>query len=145
MGFISNLPKVKIYSDGASRGNPGPSAIAFMILGADDQVLKRYSTTIGIGTNNEAEYKALMHALRVAVDFADGEVACYLDSELVVRQLNREYKVSNPSLKVLWHEVNQIKQRFRNVSFEYLPRTDINMQKVDKMAKKTLHNIKNFL
>lgn len=140
MQSISKVTRVKIFSDGASRGNPGPSAMAFLILAADDKVLERSSRFIGIGTNNQAEYKALLRALEKALNFTDGEVSCYLDSELVVNQLNGEYKVRNPDLKTLWFEVNRIRQRFRNVSFEHVPRTNAYVQQVDEMANEALEN-----
>lgn len=141
MQSTTKVTKVKIFSDGASRGNPGPSAMAFMILTADDRVLERSSEFIGIGTNNQAEYKALIRALETAFDFSDGDVSCYLDSELVVKQLNGEYKVRNTDLKALWLEVNRIKQRFRSVSFEHVPRTNLYIQQVDEMVNITLDKI----
>lgn len=143
MSFIPNLPKVKIFSDGASRGNPGPSAVAFMILSIDGKELKRCSKFIGIGTNNQAEYKALTYALEAAFDFTSLGVVCYLDSELVAKQLNEEYRVRDPVLKALWLEVNRIKRKFRHVSFEYVPRTNLYVQQVDEMAKKILGNVEN--
>ncbi len=106
-------------------------------------MLKQCSNFIGIGTNNQAEYKALISALEAASDFTDREVTCHLDSELVVKQLNGEYKVHNPVLKALWLEVNRIKKRFRSVSFNYVPRTNIFVEQVDEMANKILDNIEN--
>lgn len=137
------LPRVIVFSDGASRGNPGPSAIAFMVLSGDGRVLKGFSRSVAIGTNNQAEYKALIRALEAASEFTDQDVACRLDSQLVVKQLNGEYKVRNPVLKDLWLRVNDLKRRFRTVSFEYVPRTNSDMQRVDEMANKTLDNIEN--
>lgn len=136
---------IKIFSDGASRGNPGPSAIAFIILSMDGEVLKRDSRFIGIGTNNQAEYRALIHALEAASDLTDRDVICHLDSELVVKQLNKEYKVHNPALKDLWLKVNRIKERFRNVSFHHVQRTNRYIHEVDRMANKTLDEIQEHL
>lgn len=73
--------RLKVYSDGASRGNPGPSAIAFMILSEGRETLKRYSKYVGIGTNNQAEYRALISALEFASKLTSREVVCYLESE----------------------------------------------------------------
>jgi len=139
------ISQVKVFSDGASRGNPGPSAIAFLILDMDDKVLKRCSKFIGVGTNNQAEYRALISALEAAFDFTDRDVVCHLDSELVVKQLNGEYEVRNPVLKALRLEVNCIKQRFRSVSFEYVPRINVYIQQVDEMANKVLDDVENRL
>ena len=90
---------LKVYSDGASRGNPGPSAIAFMILTEDEKILKRCSRYVGIRTNNQAEYEALISALEFASKLTSQEVVCYMDSELVVKHLNEEFQVRNPKLK----------------------------------------------
>lgn len=137
--------RVTTFSDGASRGNPGPSAIAFVILNMDDKVVRRHSEFIGIGTNNQAEYKALICALKAASDLTDRDVICHLDSELIVKQLNTEYKVRNPVLKGLWLEVNRIKERFRNVSFQHVPRTNVYVDEVDRMANRTLDGIQKHL
>jgi len=137
--------QVKIFSDGASRGNPGPSAVAFMILGVDNRELKRYSRFIGVGTNNQAEYKALIGALEAAADLTDGNLTCYLDSELVVKQLNGEYEVRNLVLKGLWREVDRIKQRFRTVSFQHVPRTNMYIREVDEMVNEELDEVQKHL
>lgn len=84
------LRMFRIYSDGSSRGNPGISAIAFAILSEDSRLLKKYSKYLGIRTNNQAEYEALISALESASALTDQEVACYMDSELVVKHLNGE-------------------------------------------------------
>jgi ribonuclease HI len=134
-------PRLKVYSDGASRGNPGPSAIAFMILTEDGKILKRYSKYVGIRTNNQAEYQALISALMIASKFADQEVVCYLDSELVVKHLNRQYKVRNSKLKTLWLKVQELKQNFEKVSFIHVPRTERHIEEVDLLANQTLNKI----
>lgn len=133
--------KLKVYSDGASRGNPGPSAIAFMILTEDGRILKRSSKYVGVRTNNQAEYEALISALKSASKLSSREVVCYMDSELVVKHLNGEYQVKNSKLKTLWQKVNELKQRFQKVSFMYVPRTDSYIQKVDWLANQTLDRV----
>ena len=80
--------RLRVYSDGASRGNPGISAIAFMIMTEDGRLLKKYSKYVGIRTNNQAEYEALISALESASKLTDQEVTCCMDSQLVVKQLN---------------------------------------------------------
>ena len=112
-----NELRLKVYSDGASRGNPEPSAIAFMILTDGGEILKRRSEYVGLGTNNHAEYRALISALDVASKMESQEVVCYLDSELVVKQLNGEYQVKNPNLRRLWLKVQDLKQSFQKISF----------------------------
>ena len=130
-----------MYSDGASRGNPGPSAIAFMIFNEDGKILKRYSEYIGIKTNNQAEYVALISALESAYGLTDKEVDCYMDSELVVKHLKGKYKVRNPKLKTLWQKVQKLKQNFHRIDFIHVNRTDVNIQDVDRLANQTLNRI----
>ena len=134
--------KLQVYSDGASRGNPGVSAIAYMILDEQNRMLKRKSAYLGVRTNNQAEYEALLVALQSASEFDGDEVQCYLDSELVVKQLNGQYKVRNENLRVLWLKVQKYKQRFRKVSFTYIPRTNPRIQEVDRLANLALDGIK---
>ena len=135
--------RLKVYSDGASRGNPGPSAIAFMILTEDGKILKRYSRYVGIRTNNQAEYEALISALEFASKLTSQEVVCYLDSELVVKHLNGEYQVKNPNLKNLWLKVKELEQKFQKTSFMYVPRTDRYIEEVDLLANQTLDKVTN--
>lgn len=137
--------RLKVYSDGASRGNPGISAIAFMIVTEDGKLLKRYSKYVGIRTNNQAEYEALICALESASTLTDQDVTCYMDSELVVKQLNGEYQVRNPELKTLWFKVQELKQKFQRVTFTNVPRIDIYIEKVDRLANQALDRVKNNL
>ncbi|NIO36697.1 reverse transcriptase-like protein [Candidatus Bathyarchaeota archaeon] len=137
--------RLKVYSDGASRGNPGISAIAFIILSGEGRLLKKYFRYVGIRTNNQAEYEALIYALESASTLTDQEVTCYMDSELVIKHLNGEYQVRNPKLKVLWLEVQELKHKFRRISFHNVPRTDIHIQQVDQLANEALDRITNNL
>jgi len=137
--------KAKVYSDGASRGNPGISAIAFMIFDEDNRLLKTYSKYVGIRTNNQAEYEALISALESASKLTDQQVTCFIDSELIAKQLNGEYKVRNPRLKTLWLKVQELKQSFEKVNFKSVPRTDIHIRQVDRLANQALTRVKNNL
>ena len=137
--------KLEIYSDGASRGNPGISAIAFMILAEDGRLLKSYSKYVGIRTNNQAEYEALISALESASKLTDQEVICYLDSEIVVKHLNGEYQVRNARLNALWLEVQELRQKFQRVIFMNIPRTDIRIKRVDRLVNQALNRVKNNL
>ena len=133
--------RLKVYSDGASRGNPRPSAIAFMILSEDEKILKRYSKYVGVKTNNQAEYEALMSALEFASKLTSQEVVCHMDSELVVKQLNEEYQVRNPKLKTLWLKVHELKQIFKKISFLHVSRTNSYIQEVDWLANQALNRV----
>ena len=106
------------------------------MLSDDGCIQKKYSQFIGTHTNNQSEYKALIAALKFASNKSE-EVTCYLDSELVVKQLNGEYSVKNNQLKQLWIEVQELKKIFKKTIFINVPRTNIYIQKAD-----TLLNIK---
>jgi ribonuclease HI len=136
---------IKVYSDGASRSNPGISAIAFIIFDWDDKLLKTHSKGVGIRTNNQAEYEALISALESASKLSYQQVTCFMDSELVVKQLNGEYKVRNPKLKTLWLKVQELKQSFRRVTFKSVPRNDLHIRQVDRLANQALDGVKNNL
>ena len=113
-----------------------------MILDEENRMLQRKSAYLGMRTNNQAEYEALLSALQTASEFDGDEVECYLDSELVVKQLNGQYKVRNDNLRILWLKVQDYKQRFREISFTYIPRTNSQIQEVDRLANHTLDGIK---
>jgi len=127
-----------IFSDGGARGNPGPAAIAFLILSENGQVLMANSRYVGSRTNNQAEYEALIAALESAVTLNAEEIICHLDSELIVKQLNGEYKVKNSELRKLWRKVHELSSHFKKVNFINVPRTNIQIQKADALVNKAL-------
>lgn len=124
---ISN--KIIVHTDGGSRGNPGPSAIGVIIEGIGNE-RKEYSEYIGEATNNVAEYKAVILALKKTRQLAGREalestpVAIYMDSELICRQLRGEYKVEVKDLQILFMEVWNLKFDFPHLSFHEVPRED---------------------
>lgn len=132
------LTKLFVYCDGASKGNPGPAAIAVKILDEDKILVKSFTKFLGNRTNNEAEYEALIAALKAAQNLTENELECFLDSQLVVRQLNREYQVRNSRLQRLWLEVCRLQQLFIKVSFTHVPRTDERIREVDKLANRVI-------
>ncbi|MGD8564985.1 MAG: ribonuclease HI family protein [Candidatus Bathyarchaeota archaeon] len=132
---------LKIYSDGASRGNPGPSAIAFIILDEYGEILTKKAKYVGVKTNNQAEYLALSSALDSASKISTEKVTCCLDSKLVVNQLNGEYKVKDHKLMILWKKLDKFKERFQKTVFIYVPRTDRYIKMVDLLANQTLDTI----
>jgi ribonuclease HI len=136
--FPCDLMELIVYSDGGSRGNPGNSAIAFKILTEKDKLLKKHNEYIGIRTNNQAEYEALISALEYASTLTDQKVTCCLDSELIVKQLNGEYKVRNSELKILRLKVHKLEQKFRRTTFKHVPRTDMHIQEVDSLVNQAL-------
>lgn len=130
--------KYRLYSDGASRGNPGPSAIAFLVLNENDNILTKRSERVGVKTNNQAEYEALISALEYVSHLDGQDLSCYLDSELVVKQLNGEYRVHNPRLRQLWLRVQELKNNFQTITFEHVSRTDRRIVEVDRAANRAL-------
>lgn len=91
-----------------------------------------------MGTNNQAEYQALRAALETAVELKAESVTCYLDSELVVKQLTGEYRIKNKELKLLWQKVQELKKQFKEVQFINVPRNHRLIQQADKLVNSTL-------
>lgn len=108
-------------SDGGSRGNPGPAAIG-IIVRKDGEILTKYSSKIGITTNNVAEYEALIKALELASKKTNKELTCLLDSELIVKQLMGEYQVRNPKLMELFLKVQKLQEKFEKVRYIHVSR-----------------------
>ena len=126
--------KLVIYSDGGARGNPGPAAAAFVALNSNGEIVKAGSCFIGVRTNNQAEYEALLLALEFAIETKTQEVVCHLDSELVVRQLNGDYAVKNAQLRQLWRKVQKLEACFNTISFVNVPRSNFQIQKADTLV-----------
>ncbi|MEW5766203.1 MAG: ribonuclease HI family protein [bacterium] len=113
-----------IYTDGAAKGNPGPAGAGAVIYNRDGIRLKTLSQPLGRTTNNVAEYRALILALKEAEEIGGKQIRLYSDSELMVRQLKGEYKVKNMGLRPLYTQaVRQIKN-FEEVNISHLPRED---------------------
>lgn len=130
--------KLKVFSDGGARGNPGPAAIAFVAQNMQGETVAADSRYIGVHTNNQAEYEALLLALKYAADQKASEVTCHLDSELVAKQLNGEYAVKNSELRLLWRKVQEIKPCFVEVVFVNVPREHPQIQRADALVNETL-------
>jgi ribonuclease HI len=114
--------KLTTYTDGGARGNPGPAAIGVVISGAEGGLLKSWGEYIGETTNNQAEYKALLKALSLAAEMGASHLNCYLDSELVVKQLQGKYKIREEGLKLLASEALKLMKNFESVEFIHVPR-----------------------
>lgn len=125
------------YSDGASRGNPGPSALGAVIFDAGGKdVLHTASRALGPGTNNEAEYRAAVAALEGALGLGATTVELRMDSELVVRQLAGRYRVRNPRLAPLYKRFLDLRSRFERVTVVHVPR-EMNRE-ADRLANQAL-------
>lgn len=109
-------------SDGGARGNPGPGAIG-VIVRKDGEILTKYSAKIGNNvTNNIAEYTALIKALELALSYTKNELTCFLDSELVIKQLLGKYRVRNPRLLELFLKVQKLQENFKKIRYLHVSR-----------------------
>lgn len=116
-------------SDGGARGNPGPGAIGVLIR-EDGKILTTFSQKIGkFVTNNIAEYEALIKALELASKHTKDSVTCYVDSELVFKQLLGEYRVKNERLLTLFRVVQRLQDKFEKVKYIHVSRWD-NFQRI---------------
>jgi len=118
----SNNMELTIYSDGGSRGNPGQAAIGAVIFDQEGNKIKEISEHIGTATNNQAEYIAVIKALEEASNMKAEKVKVFMDSELVVKQARREYKIKNPELSSLFVKLWNIVSKFKECSFNHIPR-----------------------
>lgn len=128
--------RVRIYTDGGSRGNPGPAASAAVIQSEDGQPLATITKYLGTTTNNQAEYTAIILGLQKAQKLGAREVEVLLDSELAERQLNGQYKVKNPEIAKRFLEVKNLCQSFSQVKFRHVRRE--NNQEADALVNKCL-------
>lgn len=116
------LARVRVYSDGAARGNPGLAGAGAVLVEPSGQVVDRLGKFLGRQTNNYAEYMGLLLGLRRAKELGVAEVELFADSELMLRQLGGRYQVKSPSLKPLYQEALRLLNDFERVKFVHVPR-----------------------
>jgi len=114
--------KATLYTDGGSRGNPGPAAFAYVLEADDGTVLAAHGERIGVATNNVAEYRGLVAGLAKAVELAVPDVEVVSDSELLVKQMLGEYKVKNEALRELSLEAARLARQLDNVDYRHVRR-----------------------
>jgi len=114
--------KVVLHVDGGARGNPGPAAIGVVVSSPEGEVLDEVAETIGVATNNVAEYRALLRGLERAHTLGASEVEIVNDSELVAKQLTGAYKVKHPAMKPLHAEAIAALRRFDGWRVRSVPR-----------------------
>ena len=120
--------------DGASRGNPGLSAIG-IIIKQNEKILLEHSEFLGVRTNNQAEYEALRRALEIC-NTLDKEITIFSDSDLLVNQRNTKYKIRNQNLKMISREISNLEKNFDKIQYRHIPREKNN--KADKLANMAL-------
>lgn len=134
--------KVIIYTDGGSRGNPGPAAIGVVICDEKGTVIKEYGECIGKTTNNEAEYQAVIFGLKKIKqlfgkkDAKNFEVEFRCDSELIVKQLSGLYKIEEPGLQPLFIKVWNLKIELGEIKFKHIPREE--NKRADRLVNEAL-------
>ena len=111
-----------LYTDGGARGNPGPAAIAFVLQSEDGTVLASRGETIGVATNNVAEYSALVAGLRQAIESGVAELEVRSDSELMVKQMRGEYRVKNKALQELYLDAGRLARQLPAVTYTHVRR-----------------------
>lgn len=125
------MKRATLHTDGACSGNPGPSGIGYVI--ELEGATYEHSAHIGEATNNVAEYRALIEALREARRLGALEVRALLDAELLVKQVKGQYKVKHPGLKPLHQETVELASGFKRFSIEHIPREE--NQRADALAR----------
>ena len=128
-----------LHTDGGARGNPGPAAIGVVIeleKDGETEVIAELGETIGIATNNVAEYRAIIRGLEEAERLGADTVTCLLDSLLVVEQLNGNYRVKSADMKPLYARVQELRQRFALVTFQHVSREQ--NQEADRLVNDAL-------
>lgn len=125
------MKNLEVYIDGASKGNPGPSGIGVAIY-SNNRLIKNISAYIGHGTNNYAEYTALIYALEEALILKAETIEIKTDSQLLARQLNKIYKVKSPNISALYNQAVHLLAAFKKVSIKDIPREQNTL--ADKLA-----------
>ncbi|OGF25535.1 hypothetical protein A2331_01565 [Candidatus Falkowbacteria bacterium RIFOXYB2_FULL_34_18] len=137
---MKNYNKLIIYTDGGARGNPGPAGIGAVIKNKDGKLIDTVSEYIGKTTNNQAEYRAVIAALDKIKDCEAEELNFFLDSELVVKQLNGEYRVKNQELAPLFVKIYNTTMKYKKVTFRHV-RRELNKE-ADKLVNEAIDRAK---
>ena len=137
------MKKIIIYTDGGSRGNPGKAAIGVVFCNENDQIIKKFGEYLGDNlTNNDAEYKAIIFALKKFKSVfgkaiaQTSDVEFRADSELVVKQLNGDYRLTDPKIQQFFIEIWNLKFDFQSVKFKHIPREK--NKEADKLVNEAL-------
>ena len=128
---------LKIYVDGASRGNPGPAASAFLLV-HNDRIIHDDCKFKGTGKHNSAEYHAIVNALKAAERFSRGHIQVHSDSKLAVQQIKKKWKINYPHLSKLCSQVHKLSKNYEQVEFFHVRRKNPYVQKCDKLCNKQL-------
>ena len=120
---------IQIFTDGASRGNPGPAGIGGLIIHNEETIFE-LSQYLGTQTNNVAEYSALFEILKKLIvlvpssNLTNEEIICMADSELMIKQLNGEYKIKHPNLIPIFQNIKKLTKSIPKIKFKHIPREE---------------------
>ncbi len=131
-----NYSKIKIFTDGASRGNPGEAGGGVVITDENGRTIVEQSCYLGCKTNNAAEYLAFIQGLKQGLAIGAVEASVYLDSELVVKQMKGKYKVRNEGLKPLYETALEFSRKFKRFTISHIPREE--NKGADKLANRAI-------
>jgi ribonuclease HI len=129
---------LSLYTDGASRGNPGPAAIAYAIYDHTGQLIEKDAKCIGRHTNNEAEYEAILWGLQRTTERRCTAVRAFCDSELVVRQVSGKYRTKDPRMAIYAERVRKYKEIFGSFKLASVPRENPRTKLVDELVNEAL-------
>lgn len=137
---MSSMPGeiVLVYADGASRGNPGPSAVGVFVCTPALEKIAELGDMIADGTNNVAEYHAVHAGLKLAAKHTAGAVEVRSDSQLLVRQMGGQYRTKKPELVALREQVKAAEAAFERVAYRWVPREDPGAKRADALANAAL-------
>lgn len=116
------IKEIKLYGDGGSRGNPGPSASGYVLMDMNDNILKKSGVYLGVTTNNQAEYQSLRLGLEEAYKMGAQKVNVFMDSLLVINQMKGVFKVKNRDLWPIYESIKDQLAKFKEVTFTHVPR-----------------------
>ncbi len=133
------MSNATLYTDGGARGNPGPAGIGY-VLELEDGTCFEEGATMGIATNNQAEYEALERGLTVAKEQKVEKLVVYMDSELIIKQMQGKYRVKHPDLKPRHQAVSKLVEHFSKVTFQHVPR--LKNKRADQLVNEALDNQK---
>lgn len=124
---------LEIYTDGASRNNPGKGACAFIFV-LNDQIIHKEAHFLGDITNNQAEYQGLIKALDKAIEYTRWNVRVFSDSQLLIKQMSGEWRVKDPMIKILYREASEKERGIQNIEYFHVPRSNKFIKVVDKLC-----------
>ena len=131
------METLNIYTDGGAKGNPGPAAIGIVFKNEKGEIIWQKNQSIGQATNNQAEYEAILYALKHANRYHPKKIRVFSDSELVVKQLQGKYKIKEPDIQKLFLRAWNKKLDFQDIEFHLIPREQ--NQEADRLVKSILN------